>query len=100
MLNKERLEKKAASAAARNGLTPEEAGILADEAHAQVVMRLANAEKYRDALRRIAEHFENCDIEVVNCDRSCWYVLKTACEALGWKLTNDQQCQIKFDRGE
>jgi hypothetical protein len=54
-----------------------------------------NEIKYRKALVFIAKHFEFCDLDD---DRSAWYVVRTAAEALGWTIVKDQYNQVEFKK--
>ena len=52
----------------------------------------------RKALRDIALHFEGCDIDG---DDSARYVVRTAAQALGWQVDQDEYHQITYpDRHE
>jgi hypothetical protein len=61
-----------------------------------VVLNVEDLQKYYEALRRIAEHFEFCD---VSDDPSAALVLRVACKALGWSIEHDEYGQVKLVKG-
>jgi hypothetical protein len=66
--------------------TPADEGILAakiDEATRPLI----------DTLRRIAEHYEHCDL---SNDQSSRFVVNTACAALGWKATYGEDGELSL----
>lgn len=52
--------------------------------------------KYKQALERIAEHYNGCDL---SGDNSSFHVLRIACTALNWQIEKDQYGQVKLNKG-
>jgi hypothetical protein len=56
-------------------------------------MPLPSKLKKKEALERIASHFENCDL---TGDDAALFAVQVACRALGWEIIYDANNEITY----
>lgn len=54
--------------------------------------------RYKMALVMIVKHFESCMVDEVPDDGSIAWILRKACDALGWKVLKSPNGEVHIDK--